>query len=258
MSTAPFSCICSGVGARLALLNLVWISTLAYPLSAQDCTGIVKSYRKAVVYVHVERTYKNTGKIEESAGTGFILSSEGYVLTAKHLVTQAADVDRLVITGAIASAFAKQIPMEMIDEAQPPQDLALLKLQDTSQSYHAVSIGNPSRTPEGAPVCTMGFPLGVEFEQKGGHVGGKGGPKGWWYTDIPSTCGESGAPVFSLRGKRGKVVAVQIGGLDFSASPCAPAPVNLLVPVNLVSAWLLIAGNGRERRLLSMPLPLQD
>src|SRR2546423_1831938 len=78
---------------------------------AQQCNSIEKEYRQAIVHLKVRKIHKSSGVIDDVEGTGFIVRSDGYLLTVNHVVEKSAGVDEVQITGSIATRNAFHIPI---------------------------------------------------------------------------------------------------------------------------------------------------
>jgi S1-C subfamily serine protease len=217
----------------------------------QDCKKVVASQRRAVVYLRVEKTVAASGAVELEFGTGFIVSGRGYVLTADHVVYRNERFVDVKIQGGVASSKAPLVDLIVIRE-DTPQDLALLMFADTGHTYDTVSLGDPGSVAIGTHLCSMGFPLNVEFHLSDGRLGGVGGRYGWWTTDMPSNRGESGAPVFD---DTDRAIAIKVGGLDEAQN------INYLIPMSYANPLLgIIPSPGAPRIILrttgaSAPIP---
>jgi hypothetical protein len=192
------------------------------------------------VFLHVAITEKS-GAVVERTGTGSIISGSGYVLTSYHVVMKNAQdgAGDPIITGAPGSAEAERKGMLVI-KTEASQDLVLLKFKDTSKPWSSVKIDDPDQLSAGAQLCSPGFPAiqdaippsSYEYHVSHGVLSGKGGPNGWWTTDMPSNPGESGAPVFD---RDGGVVALKYGGDEKAQN------INVIIPINLASDLLITA-----------------
>jgi S1-C subfamily serine protease len=96
----------------------------------------------ATVYLHVPYSDHDTGAPLHSDGTGFIVSSKGFVLTANHVVEPVADVGNRTITGKIGSRNApEEFTLTVIDQDRK-KDVALLKINVAGKNFPTVMIGN--------------------------------------------------------------------------------------------------------------------
>lgn len=200
--------------------------------AAQACPSeTINRNRAAVVFIHVTRTRKETGQVQERTGTGFLVSPSGYVLTSRHVVEADPKTEEIDdISGSLASRYAQGSRLEVIDENA--HDVALLKFADTSRKYPTIPVQNTTElnVRVGTPLCAIGFPLNQEFLFVSGTMSGGGGERGFWLTDMPSNPGDSGAPVFLASGE---AVAIKLGGYDNAQN------INLLIPINLARGLLI-------------------
>ena len=195
--------------------------------SLPDFTGIVQKNAPAVV--HVESKYNGNRaqngpdqgadpqdeffrrffgmpsmpspeeQAHTSLGSGFILSSDGYILTNNHVVDGADEVtvrlqDRRVLTAKVIGT-------------DPSYDIALLKINATG--LPAVTIGDSRALKAGQWVLAIGSPFGLDYTVTQGIVSAVGRNLGsgdqpftsFIQTDVPINRGNSGGPLFNLKGE---------------------------------------------------------
>jgi S1-C subfamily serine protease len=219
--------------ALLLLCPLFFCSSV----SGQDCSKWATDYHNSVISLTVEKTKKETGVVISGSGTGFIVSGEGYVLTAYHVVARELDTDSVEIKGAKGSLYGQNIPMRVI-VTDPSKDLALLSFLDESQTYTPIPLSNPSKVQPGWQLCSLSYsaPLGVGYQAVTGTLSSRKGAdlaRGittLWTTQMPSNPGVSGAPVLDIT--KGGVVALMYGGIQQAQN------VNFVIPINLAATWL--------------------
>lgn len=142
-----------------------------------------------------------------SAGSGFCISPEGYVLTNFHVVNLAS-----VIVMRHASLGHEQFELTYIGGC-PERDIALLKLTQEShekllkllrvQELPYLSCGNSDKLCEAQEIMTLGFPLGQEnLKSSVGIVSGREDtPVGECIqTTAPINPGNSGGPFLDRQG----------------------------------------------------------
>ncbi|CAM5601967.1 hypothetical protein RLIN73S_04742 [Rhodanobacter lindaniclasticus] len=100
-----------------------------------------------------------------SLGSGFIISSDGYILTNNHVVDHADKVtvrlqDRRTLTAKVVGT-------------DPTYDIALLKV-DAGGALPAVSIGNSRNLKPGQWVLAIGSPFGFDYTVTQGIVSAVG------------------------------------------------------------------------------------
>jgi len=192
---------------------------------------IVRDNKGALVFLST-KVILSTGEIKESTGTGFLLSSEGYVLTASHVLSPEGQYDRAQVEGAPQTRYGKAWPLDVIQD-DPRRDLLLLKFKDVGIEWPRVPVGVPSRAAVGRKLYALGFPLNLDLSPKEGTLSNRNGPGGSWTTTLPLNLGDSGAPVFD---DNGQVVALVIGGIPEARG------IAFCLPVNYAMALLGIAG----------------
>lgn len=192
---------------------------------------ITRDNKGALVFLRTKVTLP-TGEIKESTGTGFILSTEGYVLTASHVLSPEGIYDRSQVLGATLTKYGQLWPLDIIKD-DPKRDLLLLKFKDVGIDWHKVSLGAPSQAAAGARLYALGFPQDLDLTAKEGTLSNKNGPGGSWTTTLPLNLGDSGAPVFD---DNGRVVALVVSGI--------PGAIGIAhcLPINYAAAELAIAG----------------
>ncbi|MDO1528717.1 DegQ family serine endoprotease [Fulvimonas sp. R45] len=195
-----------------------------------DFTGIVKKNAPAVVHVEARYSGRRMNAVpmqgsgpgdpqweifrrffgmpmpspEEQAhtslGSGFIISSDGYILTNNHVVDHADKVtvrlqDRRTLTAKVVGT-------------DPTYDIALLKV-DAGSPLPAVSIGDSHTLKPGQWVLAIGSPFGFDYtvtqgivSAVGRNLGGQDQPDtSFIQTDVPINRGNSGGPLFNLQGQ---------------------------------------------------------
>ena len=149
---------------------------------------------------------KGTQKQEVSAGTGFIVSSDGLIITNKHVV-QDKDAEYIVLMNDGRKKPAKVLARD------PLQDLAVLKVE--GEKYPSLTLGDSATIKIGQSAIAIGNALG-EFRNtvsvgviSGLHrsviaQGGGGGPEELQeliQTDAALNPGNSGGPLLNLQGE---------------------------------------------------------
>ena len=132
-----------------------------------------------------------------SLGSGFIISSDGYILTNAHVVSQANEV--------LVKLFDKRELKAKIIGFDRRTDVALIKIEATN--LPKVIIGDPNKLKVGQWVAAIGSPFGLENTMTAGIVSAKGRalPQEnfvpFIQTDVAINPGNSGGPLFNLAGE---------------------------------------------------------
>ena len=161
-----------------------------------------------VVGVSTEVTYTNFFGMRTSAavsGSGFIITSDGYIITNYHVIEDAykagINVNVIVYDGTRYKA-------EIVG-VEPDNDVAVLKIE--ASGLNAVTLGNSDALRVGDAVYAVGNPLGeLDFSMTSGHVSAKdrrivtdrsGGAIAMFQFDAAINSGNSGGPVYNARGE---------------------------------------------------------
>ncbi len=133
----------------------------------------------------------------KSLGSGFIISSDGYILSNAHVV---ADADEVTVKLTDKREFkAKVIGSDR------RTDVALLKID--AAGLPKVTLGDPAKLKVGEWVVAIGSPFGFENSVTAGIVSAKGRslPQEnfvpFIQTDVAINPGNSGGPLFNLKGE---------------------------------------------------------
>lgn len=133
----------------------------------------------------------------KSLGSGFIISSDGYIITNHHVVKNADEV--IVRLNDRRELLARIIGMDK------RSDIALLKVD--ADHLPVVKIGKSSDLTVGSWVLAIGSPFGFDSSATAGIVSAKGRslPGGNYVpfiqTDVAINPGNSGGPLFNLEGE---------------------------------------------------------
>lgn len=133
----------------------------------------------------------------QSLGSGFIISSDGYILTNAHVVNEADEV--------IVKLSDKREFKAKIIGADKRTDVALVKIEATG--LPKVDVGDPAKLKVGEWVAAIGSPFGLENTMTAGIVSAKGRalPQEnfvpFIQTDVAINPGNSGGPLFNLAGE---------------------------------------------------------
>jgi len=164
---------------------------------------------------------------KHALGSGFIISSDGYVVTNNHVVEHA---DKIVVKTAQGDEYkAKLVGRDA------KLDVALLKIE--AKGLDKVSMGSSEHLRVGDWVVSIGNPFGLEQTVTAGIVSAKGrvigaGPYDHFIqTDAAINPGNSGGPLFNAEGE-----VVGINTAIFSRSGGSNGigfaiPIQLALPV---------------------------
>ena len=133
-----------------------------------------------------------------SLGSGFIISTDGYILTNAHV---AQDAEKIIVR--LSDQRERPAKVIGVDELT---DVAVLKI-DEGENLTAVKIGDSDALEVGEWVVAIGSPFGLELTATQGIVSavGRNLPSGTYVpfiqSDVAVNPGSSGGPLFNLRGE---------------------------------------------------------
>ena len=132
----------------------------------------------------------------QSLGSGFIISSDGYLLTNQHVIKDADEI-------TVRLSDRRELPAKVVG-SDPRSDIALLKI--AAKDLPVVHMGDPSKLKVGEWVLAIGSPFGFDHSATAGIVSalGRNLPSENYIpfiqTDVAINPGNSGGPLFDLAG----------------------------------------------------------
>jgi serine protease Do len=133
-----------------------------------------------------------------ASGTGFIISSDGYILTNNHMVEDAEKVEIELTDGRKFTA--------KIIGTDPDTDVAVIKIDAENLPY--LELADSDKLEVGEWVLAVGNPLGLSHTVTAGIVSAKGRSgfnlaalESFIQTDAAINFGNSGGPLLNLDGK---------------------------------------------------------
>ncbi|MDB5890587.1 MAG: DegQ family serine endoprotease [Polaromonas sp.] len=135
--------------------------------------------------------------LKRGQGSGFIVSSDGIILTNAHVVRDAKEV-------TVKLTDRREFRAKVLG-ADPKTDVAVLRIE--AKDLPVVSIGNTGDLRAGDWVLAIGSPFGFENTVTAGVVSAKGrslpddSAVPFIQTDVAVNPGNSGGPLFNARGE---------------------------------------------------------
>lgn len=133
-----------------------------------------------------------------SMGSGFIVSSDGYVLTNNHVIEGADEI-------VVRLNDRRELPARLVG-TDPRSDMAVLKIED-GDDLPVVKVGRSKNLKVGEWVLAIGSPFGFDYTVTAGIVSalGRSLPTENYVpfiqTDVAINPGNSGGPLFNLDGE---------------------------------------------------------
>ena len=184
-------------------------------------------------------------------GSGFWISSDGWMLTNEHVVSDAKTVDIRLQDGQLLEG--------LVMKADETADLALIKANFAPKSWLAVSKGEVDLS-LGRTVFTVGYPAprvqGVEPKFTDGRISaasGIGDRKDSYQTTVPVQGGNSGGALVDFA--TGWVVGV-INSKLVTSSGASADNVSYAIKSKVVSKFVDSAPEAKDAASKSQPSPL--
>jgi len=158
---------------------------------------------------------------QQSLGSGFMLDSDGYIVTNNHVVEDADEIKVRLTNG-------KEFDAEVVGR-DPKTDLALIRIAP-SGDLEPLPLGDSDALKVGEWVVAIGSPFGLEQTVTAGIVSAKGrvigaGPyDDFIQTDASINPGNSGGPLLDMKGR---VVGIN------TAIVASGQGIGFAIPVNL-------------------------
>jgi serine protease Do len=134
---------------------------------------------------------------QRGAGSGFIVSADGYILTNTHVVANADEV-------TVRLTDRREFPAKVIG-ADERTDVAVIKIN--ASNLPMVKLGDPTKIRPGQWVLAIGSPFGFETSATAGIISAtsRSLPSDNYVpfiqTDVAVNPGNSGGPLFNLSGE---------------------------------------------------------
>ncbi len=211
--------------------------------------AVSEHVKPSVVYIRSQRTesaakrrvppgmerffpqFRPRDEIEQGSGSGFVVSSDGYILTNNHVVEGAEQV-------TVRLLDRREFKAKVIG-TDPNTDVAVLKID--AKGLPPVALGNSEDARVGEWVLAIGNPLGegLTFTVTSGIVSakgralnglpgrGQGSIQDFIQTDAAINPGNSGGPLVSVRGEVIGINSAMASETGFYSGYGFAIPINL-------------------------------
>jgi len=251
----------------IVLLEIILAPMILTPAQAQSLRDAFKQVDASVVVVKTTQTEIAAGPERQPVsipglGSGVLISQEGDVMTAAHVVQTA---DRV---------FVEFSSGELIDAkivgSEPAADVALLRLtRQPPPQAQVAKLGDSDLVDVGDQIFIIGTPLGLNHTLTAGHISARHKPNKmysgmllaeFFQTDAAINQGNSGGPMFNMAGEVVGIVSHIISrsggfeGLGFAATSNMARGLLL----DRKSFWSGLDGyflSGELARVFNLPQP---
>lgn len=193
------------VRRRALLLIIVLLLAAPHAATAQTVGDVFRSVTPSVVVVRAkgrEISASGTETRFEETGSGVLISAQGDVMTAAHVV-HAMDEVTVEFMGGEA------IPARVV-ASEPGADLSLLRLSRMPSGARVAKLANSDEVRVGDQVVVVGAPYGLSHSLSVGWISARWAPNTvyramplaeFFQTDAVINTGNSGGPMFGMTGQ---------------------------------------------------------
>lgn len=188
---------------------------------AKSLSEMFKRVKPSVVVIETTQVVnqsENQTAVDEAIGSGFLISDDGLVMTASHVV-QTAD------TITVGFSDGSAVPAKVVG-SEPAADVALIRLDHVPGNAVAAKLGDSDSVEVGDEIFIVGAPHGLAYTLAVGHISARHNtytlPGRMWLaqffqTDAAVNEGNSGGPMFNMNGEVIGIVShilTQSGGFE--------------------------------------------
>ncbi|MCB0495807.1 MAG: trypsin-like peptidase domain-containing protein [Cyclobacteriaceae bacterium] len=244
--------------------------TLSSSSFAQEISKLYSKVNPTVVLIKVEGTELITDRSTLSKktvstsgiGSGVVISEDGKVMTANHVISGAENIVVEFLDG-------EKVPANVVT-ADKGSDVALLKLVWIPKSMEVAKMGNSDQVQIGDPIIVIGAPYGLSHSLSKGIISGRHSDSEFsegftrnefFQTDASINHGNSGGPMFNMNGEVIGLVSFilsESGGFDgigFAAT-INIAKVHLLGEQPFWFGLEFIPLTGELAKIFNLPQPM--
>jgi S1-C subfamily serine protease len=194
-------------GAGLALVATVVCGLLTAPpgpATAQTVRDVFEKVVPSVVVIRARgRDVEAGGETRfTETGSGVLISPDGKVMTAAHVVHSMDEIAVEFLGGETVSA--------RVVASEPGADLSLLQLDRVPAGAKVSPMADSSTMRVGDPVVIVGAPYGLSYSLSAGYISARWAPNTvyrsmpmaeFFQTDAVINTGNSGGPMFNMKGE---------------------------------------------------------
>lgn len=181
---------------------LVWA---VMPAEAQTLSQVFKQVSHSVVVIRTKESevaIRGQGQVINvtGVGSGVLISPDGKVITAAHVVHTADAVSVEFLSGEVVRGT--------VIASEPQADVALLQLERVPPGVTVAPLGDSDRMEVGDQIFIVGAPFGIGHTLTTGHISARHKPNTTYsgmaelfQTDAAINRGNSGGPMFSMAGE---------------------------------------------------------
>ena len=206
-----------------------------HQIYVKDAPGV--AYITSTIVRQSESPFGFGGESQQgqATGSGFVINSDGTILTNYHVVENAVKV-------TVSFEHGKTVEAKVIGK-DPSNDLAVLRIPTEGLTLHPLTLGNSSKAQVGDPVLAIGNPFGLDRTLTTGVVSALQreitSPNGFridnvLQTDAPINPGNSGGPLLN---EAGEVIGIN-SQIETGGSGGGSIGIGFAVPIDTAKTEL--------------------
>jgi S1-C subfamily serine protease len=240
----------TGLGTTQKTVTVVQQSSPIAPSNAsQQSTGLTphQIYERdapgvalvtSTIVKQVESPFSLGGESQEqgtATGSGFVIDSNGTILTNWHVVENAVKIE-------VSFEHGKTVEAKVVGK-DPSNDLAVLRIPTEGLTMHTLTLGSSSKAQVGDPVLAIGNPFGYDRTLTTGVISALQrqitSPNGFTITnvlqtDAPINPGNSGGPLLN---EQGEVIGIN-SQIETGGSGDGSVGIGFAVPIDTAKSEL--------------------
>lgn len=206
----PVRFITEQLGGTVVWNDATKTATLTFGTATTQTTlSVTEIAKKVESVVYIEVAF---GDGKGASGSGFIISSDGRIVTNYHVIDGAAS-GKVVLNDGTTFTDIKVLGWDK------EGDLAIIKVPGSG--LPAVTTGNSDTAQIGEAVVAIGSPLGLQNTVSTGIISAR--RDGYLQTTAPISHGSSGGALFNMMGE---VVGITSAGMEEGANLGFAIPIN--------------------------------
>lgn len=181
----------------------------------------------------------------ESSGTGFLIDDKGTIATNHHVIENGKSIQIRFHNGALFDTADLLVDSPAIDLALLAIDIEHPADAGPQVGASALALGDSDTVVVGERAISIGNPLGLEHTLTDGLVSARRMYEGraWIQMSVPVSPGNSGGPLFNMRGEVIGITTRQVLGGMFNRAQ----NLNLAVPVNELKKFVSTSYPSRRK-----------
>ena len=190
------------VAAVLAFITATALTSAPSP--AQTVGEVFRQVTPSVVVIRARGREVSGGSVVgfSETGSGVLISADGKVVTAAHVVNTTDAITVEVIGGESVSA--------RVIASEPAADLSMIQLERVPNGAQVAKLANSDSVRVGDQVLVVGAPYGLSYSLSVGYISARWAPNTvyrsmplaeFFQTDAVINTGNSGGPIFNMAGQ---------------------------------------------------------